>query len=175
MSAYEIDEEKSKLEKTLSCYRLTKPFEVSELVQVLQDEEKKISSNSSEKPLVLSDKKVCIISKGKIGLKISDVVQQAGFKSQILKPTHNSLASIDTGKIDMIIFNGDVLDNYEWKVLNELDRRAPNLPVVILVKQCGQKESMEIPDLGFMVLSKERFFTNQKWVNQLLDKLIHAV
>ena len=172
MSAYDIDEEKSKLEKKLSCYRLTKPFEVSELVQVLQDQEKKKTLKSTKELATLGNRKICILAEGEMGDQVSHIVQEAGFSTKILKPKQDVLTHMDTNFIDMIIFDGDILDHYDWKVINDLDRQAPNLPVAILVKQSGQTESMEISDLGFMVLSRERFLSDQMWVNQLLRKLM---
>ena len=163
MSAYGFEEEPSGQNGSVGFPRLTKPFDVSELVRVLQKEEKKSSKGGI---LVVGEEE---------GEELKRILESAGFWVEVLDSKVNLKERIRNVYYDLFLIDEAFLDEKKWKVLNEIDRWAPGKPVILLTKNSGKRERATIPDLSVTVLDKAAFFEDRDWAVELLQESMGRV
>ncbi len=163
MSAYGFEEEQSGEVERGAFPRLTKPFAVSDLVRVLQEEEKK---REKGRVLVFGEEE---------GQKIKDILESDGFWVEVLDPAVNAGEQMQKISYDLFFMDDDFLDEKRWKVLNEIDHYAPNKPVILLARNSGERDYLRLPGLGVMVLDREMFFQNRSWAVEFVRKNLDKI
>lgn len=164
MSAYERDEKHAEKEARLVCHRLTKPFDVSELVEILKNEEKKRKKGS------------ILIFCNKMEVKeISSALNGSGCKLVISDNCADLESHLQNDVYDLFIVDSYMLDDTDWKILNVIEHYAPNKPMVLLARNHGQRTVYQVPDLALTVLDREMFLKDYSQCAKLLDQVIEDV
>lgn len=155
MSAYGFDEDSS-VPFDLNLFpHLTKPFSVTELVNILKQVEGKNYPDMQR-----------ILYFGKIE-DLSNLLPC--FKTNTYQvETHDTADTIKHKQYDMYLIDETYLKEKSWKILNKIDKMYPDKPVIILVSQDGKQDSLSTPDLKLTVLQKNRFFKDQDWAIEML-------
>jgi len=157
MSAYGFEEDSSVPHDLDSFPRLTKPFSVSELIEILKKVEDKNVPHLHR-----------ILHIGKTE-DLSNLLPCLKTNAYLIE-TCDSVDSLQNDRFDMYLIDETCLIEKGWKILNRIDQIDPEKPVVILVSQDGQQESHASPDLKVTVLQKSRFLNDQDWAIQMLHK-----
>ena len=166
ISAYGFEEEKSGREAPVIS-RLTKPFSVTELVEVLEEERQKRQESRGKRVLVVGETKVI---RG-----ISDVLEEEGFRVDVLAPGANVEKRLKRVAYDLFLIDESLLNGKKWKILNEIDQHASTKPVIVLTNNGGKKDAVAASDLATAVLDKQAFFENRSWaVAFLRDNMVEV-
>lgn len=171
MSAYGFDDWKPNHEDVSQYPRLVKPFEVSELIAVLKQEEAKKkdvqAANASFKKnlLYIGDAKQVAEFQELVeaaGGKLIDVASITEFQEQIKKKTH-----------DAFVVDNDLISNDIGKVLNLIDQLAVDKSVFLLTTKTGEKESARLTDEKVIVFDREAFLNNPHWALEQLKSYLN--
>ncbi len=151
MSAYGFEEEES---GEVSKYpRLTKPFKVTDLVEIIKKEEEKYVRRG----------KILIFAERENGRKIQEVVEEDGFSSEIFSRDSDAVKQIRSIRDGIFIIDEELLSSCNCQILNQIDQNAPDRPVIIISKKKGKKNFITNPDLAVTVLDRDMFFNDHIW------------
>ncbi len=162
MSAFGFDEEPLGDFVVQPYPRFTKPFPVSELIRVIEEE---LAVKSGRKILLVGDL-------GKVG-EIQRVLESVGFLVEVFEPHSDPVNRLRQISYDLFFIDGEVLNDTKWKILNEIDRHDPRRPVFLLAQNHGKRNHLEHPDLAITVVDKKMFYSDQTWVNDLLKNAVN--
>jgi DNA-binding NtrC family response regulator len=157
MSAYGFEGARS----MQGFHQLTKPFDVSTLVKILNERNR---AKTKEEPakgilLVCGEYHACEA--------VQSVLDQLGFEVHVLDSAQNFRDQNQETAYDLFLIDESFLEGDQWKILNEIDLYAPFKPVVILAKG-GRCSPVETRDLSIAMMDKDRFFQNPAWAGEYL-------
>ena len=159
MSAYGFKENESSSQKIPKYPHLTKPFSITELINVL----KKVEQKAQKKVLVLGNREE--------GGKIREILKTMGFLAEILEPNLEVDKQMEKILCDFFLIDVDFLDNQLWKVLNYIEKYIPGKPVVLLTENKGKRNYFTAPDIAVTVLDRKMFFNDQVRAVEFLEKI----
>jgi len=157
MSAYGFDDARS----MQGFHQLTKPFDVSTLVKILNEKNDTGSKEEQGKGILL----VC--GESPVCESIQSVLDKLGFEVHVLDSAQNFKDQNQETAYDLFLIDESFLEGDQWKILNEIDLYAPFKPVVILAKG-GRCSPFETRDLSIAMMDKDRFFQNPGWAGEYL-------
>jgi DNA-binding NtrC family response regulator len=162
ISAYDFEDEKFKT-KEIICYpKLTKPFSIPELVKALQREEKK------------EDKLKILVLGQKVDEKtIYKPLEEENFYITFYHCENEFCQHTQTDTYDLLVIDETRLDSDKWKLLNKIDKYAPQKPVILLTSRQGKNKFFEAPDLGIAVMDKTLFQTDREQAVSFFKKYIN--
>lgn len=146
MTAYDFDEENERHYLKLASCCLTKPFEVTRLVDAIRKAE---------------DRKgwmVLVIADASEGVKIRDISQSAGYCTDILDAEKDVREKLSNNDYGLFVIDSDFLNDQKWRLLNDIERFCPNRPVILLSQKYGIREVVAPSDLGITYFDRKTFF-----------------
>ena len=159
MSAFGFDEEHVIDSEGHAYPRFTKPFPVSELVRVIEEE---LSGNAGRKILLIGEPAQVE--------RIQEVLESVGFLVHVYTPRRLRMDWIHRIPYDYFFIDGEILNDTKWKILNEIDRCVPKKPVYLLAQNEGSRNRIEHPELGITFVDKQMFYSDQSWISDLLNQ-----
>jgi len=169
MSAYGFNEDHPVHSSRLEYPRISKPFDVEELIKVLESEKKRgrktVGNNSV-------NKKILLLGESKAEQKVRHLLEAEGFSVRVAEAGTKSMDILKSGKYDVCLIDGDFLDTEGWKIVNMVDRYSPDKPVVLLTKHNYDREKINSTDVGITVLDRRTFLSKKTWAIEQLDRII---
>lgn len=156
MSAYGFDAKRHKK----GFAQLTKPFEMSELVQLLHEEDKKRKLSRSNAIILW------IADSGEENAKILSCIKDLSFQVKQLDTEKALKKELDKSTGAMILIDEAFLNDDRWKILNIIDKHESKVPMVILVDKKSKSNHTE--DLGIACIDRRKFVQNPKWASDYL-------
>ncbi|MBN2102965.1 response regulator [bacterium] len=164
MSAYGFESQQVEERDGVIYPKITKPFSVHQLVDKVKEVENTWNPGTKKvsfKILLFSDEKT--LEKIRSHLKGTGL-EIVGFGSR-----DAFLQYLDAGTIDCFLIDELYLDQSQWKILNDIDSRAPGKPVILLVESQGANLQHTVKDTGVIMLNRNTFFKDRGW----MEKYIH--
>ncbi|MCD6118041.1 response regulator [bacterium] len=169
MSAYGFNEEHPVHSSRLSYPRISKPFDVEDLINVLETEKKRggkaVKNNSANKMILL-------LGESKAEQKVRHLLEAEGFSVRVAETGTKSMDVLKSGKYDVCLIDGNFLDTEGWKIVNMVDRYSPDKPVVLLTRHKYDRKKINSSDAGITVLDRRTFLSEKTWAVEQLDKII---
>jgi len=168
MSAYGFNEDHPVHDSRLSYPRISKPFDVEELIAVLEAEKKK--GKTRRKKSV--NARILLLGQTRAEQKVRHLLEAEGFSVRVAEPGKKSMAMLKSGSYDICLIDGDFLDTEEWRMVNMVDRYAPDKPVVLLTKHESSRDKINASDIGITVLDRQTFLKKKVWAVKQLKKVL---
>ncbi|MCK5146773.1 response regulator [bacterium] len=160
MSAYGFEENQYTTMEKLSCSRITKPFAIDELINLIQRE---INKGRQGGIMVLGD----IRSRKSI----REVVEAAGYHMIIVNDVMQVNLPSNNKQPRCLLVDGESLNEERIKYLNSIDRSIPNMPVILLARKEGNDTQS---DQSVIILDKEKFLGDFSWAESTLRGIVCA-
>lgn len=156
MSAYGFEAKRHKK----GFAQLTKPFEMSDLVQLLHQEDEKRKKARENNTILL------VAEAGDETSKVLSVLEELEYR--VIQVTSESALEKALGKLTsaMILIDEVFLNDDRWKILNFIDKQEAQLPVVILVD--AKHQSNRTADSGIASIDRTRFIRDSRWASDFL-------
>jgi DNA-binding NtrC family response regulator len=153
MSAYGSDDFTTR-GGTLKKYpRLTKPFPITDLVQLLRKQ-----AFSGESDPAQGSAKILLFDEGDWGPRIRDHLSGMGFRVELAAPSAASNPGTKWKEFDCIAINEDLLSGERCVFLNAIDQHAPELPLVLITgAQTGEEHRIQ-EDIALAVVNRDFLF-----------------
>lgn len=164
MSAYGFESQQVEEKDGVVYPKLTKPFSVHQLVEKLKEVE--TIWNPPSKRVACT---VLIFSDPETLPRIEKHLSSAGLQSIGTDSTEDFVKYLDHQTVDCFLIDEQHLDEEQWKVLNEIDTRAPKKPVLLLVKSQGRHAQHTMKDLGVTMLDRDTFFKDHVWLERYIQ------
>jgi DNA-binding NtrC family response regulator len=161
MSAFAQEDDHGNNGSSLGCRRLTKPFEVGQLVDVLKKEEDRQNK-----------RKICLLSEGGDSDRILDTLSGWGYRVSLFNSSRAFEAEWFGNNYSLFLLDGDMLNNGQWKILNTIDSQAPNSPIVIFSQNGGAQSVMQVSDMALTVLKKSMLLQADGQGRETLDRIL---
>ncbi|NQT24626.1 response regulator [candidate division KSB1 bacterium] len=156
MSAYGFEAKRHKK----GFAQLTKPFEMSDLVQLLhQEDEKRKHARMNNVTLFLAEV-------GNENAKVLSMLEKLDFQVNQVNTEKALEKELDKSNSAMILIDEAFLNDDRWKVLNIIDKHESQPSVVILVDK--KHDSNRGEDSGITSIDRARFVENPKWASDFL-------
>lgn len=164
MSAYGFEHKRHEL----GFPQVTKPFPISDLVDILHAEEERRFDSVNES----HSGNILVFAEGPAREKIIQTLFPMGFQVNELEEGETLKDRLEEFPYDLFLVDESSLAEGQWKILNEIDQQAPHKPVVLLISRGGKRDHMMARDLSIAVLDREKFFSNPDWTRHFLLKRI---
>lgn len=160
MSAYGFENQQVEEKDGIIYPKITKPFSVNQLIEKLKEVETSWNPNPNfrNKLLVFSDPDTMH--------KIEDHLNPVGIMVFGTDSAKKFLGYLDKLNFDCILIDENLLQNAQWKILNDVDARAPDKPVLLLVESTGQSTQHTVEDLRVSLLDRKTFFQDRSWLEK---------
>ena len=168
MSAYGFDDWKPNTADVSQYPRLVKPFEVSELVAVLKEEEAKLKSRRT-----FSEKLLCVARADDLS-SLKNLLESKGGQLEVVDTVDGFQRAAKQNAYDAFIVDSELVNADIGKTLNTIDQLGGDPVVFMLTVKTGEKESAQASDGKVMLLDKEAFINDSDWaIEQLRSHLQH--
>ena len=168
MSAYGFDEDHPVHKSRLLYPRISKPFDVEELIKVLESEKKKGRKSGNTK----NNKKILLLGQASAERKVRHLLEAEGFSVRVAENEKEVIGVLKNGRYDVCLIDGDFLDTDRWKIVNLIDKYSPEKPVVLLTKHKTDREKINAGDSGVTVLDTRTFLSKKEWALEQLGNII---
>jgi DNA-binding NtrC family response regulator len=156
MSAYGFEAKRHKK----GFAQLTKPFEMSYLVQLLHQEDEKRKKARENNTILF------IAEIGDETSKVLSILKELEYR--VIQVDSERALEKELAKLNsaMILIDEAFLNDDRWKVLNLIDKHESQMPVIILVDK--KHKSHRIEDSGIASIDRARFIQDPEWASDFL-------
>jgi CheY-like chemotaxis protein len=168
MSAFGFEDQAPAADPVAQYPKLTKPFPVSDLIKVLEQEEDK--RKNREPALNKDGAKIRVAVLGEAG-RNQDILghfQALGLEAVLVPPGPGAKERILALAADLYVVDEIVLTGEDWKVLNAIDQLAPRKPVVLLSDHAEARDPHVVKDLGMAVLNRKKCLESKDWTLEFI-------
>jgi DNA-binding NtrC family response regulator len=164
MSAFGFEDQAPAADPVAQLPKLTKPFPVSELIKVLEQEEDKRKIRAAAVPKT----RVALLGQAKRNQEVLTHLQAMGFDAVLVQPGPDIRERILGLAADLYFVDEDMLTGEDWKVLNAIDQIQPRKPLVLLSDRAEARDPHVVVDLGMAVLNRKRCLEDKDWTLEFL-------
>ncbi len=163
MSAYGFENQQVEEKDGIFYPKLTKPFSVHQLVDKLKEVE---SALESAAPKICA--RMLVFGSQEIQKDIANHLKSTGLSVTGEQARESFLKKLEDDSADCILIDEQMLQDADWKVLNDLDAMAPDIPVLLLVDGSGSgRHTLE--GLGVSLIDRKTFFKDHQWIRQCIQ------
>ncbi len=161
MSAFGFDDHKQDEKEQAYDATLIKPFRVFELVRILKD---LLKQESAAHILVLGEPEV--------GERVRVILDNPWYRVETIPSEEQMTSDIEWDRYHLVVLSESWLVGSNWRLLNMLERQAPECPLLLLVSQNGDRAKRDDTLPNLLTIQKQRFLTDAPWVHEKVRCLL---
>ena len=152
MTAFANEDANGLSEDIAGFPRLTKPFPITDLIQILHDKEKERRGGT---PPNEGSVQILLFDEGMAGEEACAGLESMGFLVDRAAPDLRPGSAVDWNRYDLIALGERVLEGGNWILLNLIDQGAPRKPVLLITDHEQPSRSGAWKDAAVAVIHRE--------------------
>jgi len=169
MSAYGHEDHAPPSRQMSTIPRLTKPFSVSELIDLI---EKKPNAKTSPRHKERTEYNILYLGNTDTACESKAILNNSSFRIHFMEPSQHIEEHIRNIPFELILIDDDLLDDHDWRLLNTLDKHIPHKPIVLLSCPDPKSSFPHSRDLNVSMADKNRFLSDHDYREHIINKHI---
>lgn len=149
--------------------QLTKPFEMADLANLLKQESKTRENKSTGDRV-----RILVAELDAENPEVLNHLREQGYEAGGIDPKEDYINRIKSFSPDLFLIEDSFFADDGWRLLNEIEKIAPEKPVLVLVNRSRSSDYPEMTsELSLAYLDRDRFFDEEIWFKNILHQYLN--